>query len=201
MERNSLFQNEGVLMATKDRGENTIRPFRVEVPQAALDELDERLARTRWPAEPDGIGWSRGVPVGYLRELAEYWRTTYDWRKHEARLNQLPQFTTTIDGANLHFLHVRSPEPEATPLLLTHGWPGSVVEFLELIGPSPTRGPTAATSAPSRPRWPGAWRPTGSSASTSTPWSPSPRATRPSWPASPRPSSSAWPGCDTSRTT
>jgi epoxide hydrolase len=75
------------------------------------------------------------VPAGYLRELAEYWRTSYDWRKHEARLNQLPQFTTTIDGANLHFLHVRSPEPTATPLLLLHGWPGSVVEFLDLVGP------------------------------------------------------------------
>ena len=75
------------------------------------------------------------MPVGYLRELAEYWRTSYDWRKHEARLNQLPQFTTAIDGTNLHFLHIRSPEPAATPLLLLHGWPGSVVEFLELVGP------------------------------------------------------------------
>jgi epoxide hydrolase len=116
-----------------DPGE--IRPFRIDVPQAAVDDLGERLARTRWPAEPEGVGWSRGVPVGYLRELAEYWRTAYDWRRHEARLNQLPQFTTTVDGANLHFLHVPSPEPEATPLLLIHGWPGSVVEFLELIGP------------------------------------------------------------------
>jgi epoxide hydrolase len=117
------------------RGATEIRPFRVEVPQADLDDLRDRLARTRWPAEPAGIGWSRGVPVGYLRELAEYWRTAYDWRQHEARLNRLPQFTTTIDGANLHFVHVRSPEPEATPLLLIHGWPGSVVELQELIGP------------------------------------------------------------------
>jgi pimeloyl-ACP methyl ester carboxylesterase len=122
-------------MATTNRSEGEIRPFRIEVPQAALDDLGERLARTRWPAEPEGIGWSRGVPVGYLRELAEYWRTAYDWRRQEARLNQLPQFTTTVDGVNLHFLHVRSPEPEATPLLLIHGWPGSVVEFQELIGP------------------------------------------------------------------
>jgi pimeloyl-ACP methyl ester carboxylesterase len=122
-------------MATTDRDEREIRPFRIEVPQAALDDLADRLARTRWPAEPEGIGWSRGVPVGYLGELAEYWRTAYDWREHEARLNQLPQFTTTIDGQNIHFLHVRSPEPAATPLLLLHGWPGSVVEFLELIGP------------------------------------------------------------------
>ena len=116
-------------------GEDGIRPFRIEVAEAALDDLRERLARTRWPAEPEGVGWSRGVPVGYLRELAEYWRAAYDWRKHEARLNQLPQFTTTIDGANIHFIHVRSPEPDATPLLLIHGWPGSVVEFLDLVGP------------------------------------------------------------------
>jgi pimeloyl-ACP methyl ester carboxylesterase len=115
--------------------DRTIRPFRVDIPQADVDDLRERLARTRWPVEPAGTGWSRGVPVGYLRELAEHWRTAYDWREHEARLNRLPQFTTSVDGANLHFLHVRSPEPEATPLLLLHGWPGSVVEFLELIGP------------------------------------------------------------------
>jgi epoxide hydrolase len=100
-----------------------------------LDDLRERLARTRWPAEPEGIGWSRGVPVGYLKGLAEYWRTGYDWREHEDRLNRLPQFTTTIDGANLHFIHARSPEPGAVPLLLIHGWPGSVVEFQELVGP------------------------------------------------------------------
>ena len=115
--------------------DTSIRPFRVDVPQADLDDLRDRLTRTRWPDEVAGAGWSRGVPVGYLRELAEYWRTSYDWREHEARLNRLPQFTTTIDGANLHFLHVRSPEPAATPLLLLHGWPGSVVEFLDLIGP------------------------------------------------------------------
>ena len=130
-----MIGTDGAAGQGTDRSEAEIRPFRIEVPQAALDDLGERLARTRLPAEPEGIGWSRGVPVGYLRELAEYWRTAYDWRRHEARLNQLPQFTTTVDGANLHFLHVRSPEPEATPLLLIHGWPGSVVEFLELIGP------------------------------------------------------------------
>ncbi|HEV3012890.1 MAG TPA: epoxide hydrolase [Actinomycetota bacterium] len=112
-----------------------IRPFRVEVSQGELDDLRERLGRTRWPVEPGGVGWSRGVPVGYLQGLAEYWRTGYDWREHEERLNQLPQFTTTIDGAELHFIHVRSPEAEATPLLLIHGWPGSIVEFQELVGP------------------------------------------------------------------
>jgi epoxide hydrolase len=112
-----------------------IRPFRIAVPQGDLDDLRDRLARTRWPDELPGVGWSRGVPLGYLRELADYWRTAYDWRRHEARLNELPQYTTTIDGANVHFLHVRSPEPDALPLVLTHGWPGSVVEFLEVIGP------------------------------------------------------------------
>jgi epoxide hydrolase len=112
-----------------------LRPFRVEVPQADLDDLHQRLARTRWPDGLPGVGWTRGVPLDYLKDLAEHWRSGYDWRKHEARLNQHPQFTTTIDGANLHFLHVRSPEPDATPLLLLHGWPGTVVDFLELIGP------------------------------------------------------------------
>lgn len=112
-----------------------IRPFTINIPQAALDDLQERLARTRWPNELPGVGWSRGVPLDYLQDLAEYWRTTYDWRKHEARLNEYPQFITEIDGQNIHFLHVRSPEPDALPLILTHGWPGSVVEFLKIIGP------------------------------------------------------------------
>ncbi|MER0243903.1 epoxide hydrolase family protein [Streptomyces sp. HSW2009] len=113
----------------------TIRPFQVSVPQAALDDLDERLARTRWPDELPDTGWEYGVPVGYLRDLAEYWRTGYDWRAHEARLNEFPQFLTEIDGARVHFLHVTSPEPDAVPLIMTHGWPGSVLEFLHVIGP------------------------------------------------------------------
>jgi pimeloyl-ACP methyl ester carboxylesterase len=112
-----------------------IRPFRLDIPQAHLDDLRERLARTRWPDELPGVGWSRGVPLGYLKELAAYWADGYDWRKHEARLNKYPQFTTTIDGANVHFLQVRSPEPDALPLVMTHGWPGSIVEFLDVIGP------------------------------------------------------------------
>jgi pimeloyl-ACP methyl ester carboxylesterase len=111
-----------------------IRPFRIHIPQADLDDLHERLARTRWPSEVPGVGWDRGVPADYLRELAEHWRTSYDWRKHEAELNEYPQFTTEIDGQNIHFLHVRSPEPDAFPLILSHGWPGSVVEFLDVIG-------------------------------------------------------------------
>jgi len=112
-----------------------IHPFRVEIPEADLDDLHDRLARTRWPDELVGVGWSRGVPLGYLQDLAGYWRDGYDWRGQEARLNQLPQFTTEIDGQRIHFLHVRSPEPDALPLIVTHGYPGAVVEFLDLVGP------------------------------------------------------------------
>lgn len=112
-----------------------LRPFRVDIPQAQLDDLNTRLADTRWPDELPGAGWSRGVPVAYLKDLAEYWRTSYDWRAHEAELNQYPQHVTTIDGQNIHFLHVRSPEPAATPLMLLHGWPGGVVDFLDVISP------------------------------------------------------------------
>ncbi|WP_030171019.1 epoxide hydrolase family protein [Spirillospora albida] len=112
-----------------------IRPFRIDVPEAQLDDLRERLARTRWGAPLPGAAWERGVPVDYLRDLAEYWRTSYDWRGHEAELNKLPQFVTEIDGQTVHFLHVRSAEPDALPLVLNHGWPGSIVEFLDVIGP------------------------------------------------------------------
>jgi epoxide hydrolase len=112
-----------------------IRPFRIDVPQADLDDLHQRLDRTRWPDELPGIGWAQGVPPGYLGELTRYWRTSYDWREQEARLNEFPQYTTTIDGQNIHFLHVRSAEPDALPLVITHGWPGSVAEFLNVIRP------------------------------------------------------------------
>src|SRR5215813_11009115 len=112
-----------------------MQPFRIDIPQAALDDLHRRLDDTRWPPELPGVGWQRGVPLGYLQELAGYWRTSYDWRAAERQLNQFPQFTTQIDGATVHFLHVRSPEPAARPLILTHGWPGSVAEFLNVIGP------------------------------------------------------------------
>ncbi|MEU7743633.1 epoxide hydrolase family protein [Nonomuraea sp. NPDC049158] len=112
-----------------------ISPFRIDIPQSALDDLHDRLARTLWPDELPGVGWSYGIPVSYVQRLAEYWRTGYDWREHEAALNEYPQFTTEIDGQNVHFLHVRSPEPDALPLVLTHGWPGSIVEFMKIIGP------------------------------------------------------------------
>jgi pimeloyl-ACP methyl ester carboxylesterase len=112
-----------------------IRPFRIEVPQADLDDLDSRLERTRWPDQLDGVGWEYGIPLGYVRYLADYWRTTYDWRRHERELNEFPQFTTTVQGQRVHFLHVPSPEPDALPLIMTHGWPGSFVEFTKVIGP------------------------------------------------------------------
>lgn len=127
-----------------------IYPFRIEIPQPDLEDLAERLGRTRWPSILPGAAWERGVPisylrdlaawergvpVGYLRDLAAYWRDGFDWRAQEARLNSYPQYTTMIGGQKIHFLHVESPEPQATPLLLIHGWPGSVVEFLHVIGP------------------------------------------------------------------
>ena len=113
----------------------TITPFRVDVPDAVLDDLRARLARIRWPDDPPGGGWDYGTEPDYLREMCEYWRTRYEWRRWEAKINAFPQFTTTIDGANVHYLHVRSPEANALPLIITHGWPGSIVEFLDIIGP------------------------------------------------------------------
>src|SRR5215211_4484768 len=94
----------------------SVRPFQVSIPKVDVEDLHERLARTRWPDELPDVGWSRGVPLGHLKELAEYWQNLYDWRQWEAKLNEYPQFTTTIDGQNIHFLHVRSPEPGARPL-------------------------------------------------------------------------------------
>jgi pimeloyl-ACP methyl ester carboxylesterase len=114
---------------------NDIRPFRIDVAPADLADLRDRLANVRWPAQLPGPGWERGVPVEYLKDLTGYWATGYDWRKHEAALNEYPQFTTTVDGQTIHFLHVRSPEPDAFPVVMTHGWPGSIVEFLDVIGP------------------------------------------------------------------
>ncbi|MFI9509323.1 epoxide hydrolase family protein [Nocardia sp. NPDC052566] len=111
-----------------------IREFRIEIPQADIDDLHDRLSRIRWSAQLPGHGWDRGVPVGYLKELAEYWRTEFDWRAQEAALNEFPQFVTEIDGLDVHFVHVRSPEPDALPLILTHGWPNSFVEFGKTIG-------------------------------------------------------------------
>jgi pimeloyl-ACP methyl ester carboxylesterase len=112
-----------------------VTPFRIEVPQDALGDLRERLGRTRWPEAETVDDWSQGVPLSYLRELCRHWAEDYDWRATERRLNLLPQFRTEVDGLGIHFLHVRSPHPDAFPVVLTHGWPGSVVEFLKVIGP------------------------------------------------------------------
>lgn len=114
---------------------DAISPFRIEIPQSALDDLHARIDATRWPDGLPGAGWSHGVPPDYLRELAQHWRHTYDWREQERRLNGHDQFTTEIDGQRIHFLHVRSAKPDTLPILLTHGWPGSVVEFLDVIEP------------------------------------------------------------------
>jgi pimeloyl-ACP methyl ester carboxylesterase len=110
-----------------------IRPFRIDIPQADLDDLRDRLRRTRWGAEIPGQGWRRGVPVGYLRDLAAYWADEFDWRAAERRLNELPQFLTEIDGQTLHFAHVRSGKENATPLLITHDWPGSFALYLPVV--------------------------------------------------------------------
>ena len=112
-----------------------LRPFRVDVPQADLDDVRDRLSRARWTDELPGAEGAYGVPVTRVRELAEHWRTAFDWRALEARLNAYPQFTTVIDGQTVHFIHARSERADATPLILTHGWPGSVVEYLDVIEP------------------------------------------------------------------
>jgi len=110
-----------------------MEPFQIAVPDAQLDDLRRRLAETRWPAAYSGPGWERGVPTEYLKELATYWQTQFDWRAAEAEINKYPQFTTEIDGVNVHFLHVKSGVDGARPLLLTHSWPGSIVEFLDVV--------------------------------------------------------------------
>ena len=112
-----------------------VRPFTVSISDSEIDDLKQRLARTRWP-DPETVGdWSQGVRVENARSLVDYWERGYDWRRFESELNRFPQFLTEIDGLDIHFIHVRSKNPNAMPLILTHGWPGSIVEFLKLIGP------------------------------------------------------------------
>jgi pimeloyl-ACP methyl ester carboxylesterase len=117
------------------QGPDAIAPFRIKVPDAALSDLKERLARTRFPGEIAGSGWDYGTNLAYLKELATYWHTRFDWRAAERRLNQFDQFTTNIDGLQVHFIHQRSKNPRALPLVVTHGWPGSIAEFTKVIGP------------------------------------------------------------------
>ncbi|MEU4471063.1 epoxide hydrolase family protein [Micromonospora sp. NPDC023888] len=112
-----------------------IRPFTVSIPDAEIDDLKQRLARTRWPDPETVDDWSQGVRLENARTLADHWEHRYDWRRFESELNRFPQFLTEIDGLDIHFIHVRSSNPGAMPLILTHGWPGSIVEFLKLIGP------------------------------------------------------------------
>jgi len=125
-----------------------IERFRVGIPQDDIDELHRRIDGCRWPDALPGVGWDYGVDPGYLRELAEYWRDGFDWRAQEDRLNAFPQFRTEIDGQNVHFAHVRSPRPDAVPLLLTHGWPSTVADFLEIIGPLSDPAAHGAPDAP-----------------------------------------------------
>lgn len=135
-----------------------IIPFAIDVSKGEIDDLRDRLQRTRWPDDATVGDWSQGVPLAYVKDLCSYWTNGYDWPARQKRLNDFPQFRTAIDGLGIHFLHVRSPHPEAMPLVLTHGWPGSIVEFLEAIGPltdPPSHGGNAADAfhvvAPSLP--------------------------------------------------
>src|SRR5947207_1579242 len=112
-----------------------IRPFHIEIPEEQIDDLRRRIAATRWPSKELVADRSQGVQLGPLQELARYWASDYDWRKAEAKLNALPQFTTEIDGVEIHFIHVKSPHEDALPLIMTHGWPGSVMEMIDSVGP------------------------------------------------------------------
>lgn len=113
----------------------TFEPFRVDVPDEVLADLRDRLHRTRFPSAVDGVGWEQGTDLAYLKQLVGYWADEFDWRAQEARINAFDQLTTDVDGQRIHLIHARSPEPDATPLLLVHGWPGSIVEFLDVLGP------------------------------------------------------------------
>ena len=122
-------------MTATERQTATIEPYRIQIADAQLDDLRRRLRATRWPNQETVADWTQGVPLSYVKEVCAYWADRYDWRKTEARLNAIPQFRTTIDGLGIHFLHVESKHQNALPLVLTHGWPGSIVEFLKVIGP------------------------------------------------------------------
>ena len=123
------------VMAEKPAGDTTIRPFTIETPEADFDDLRARIAATRWPTKELVDDRSQGVQLATMQALARYWTTEYDFGRLEARLNALPQFITEIDGVDIHFIHVRSPHEDALPLIMTHGWPGSIIELLETVGP------------------------------------------------------------------
>jgi hypothetical protein len=125
-----------MMSATREASDaTTIRPFHVDFPDEALDDLRRRLAAVRLPSAELVGDRSQGVQLATIQELARYWATEYDWRRCEAKLNALPQFKTEIDGLDVHFIHVKSPHEDALPLIMTHGWPGSVIELLETVGP------------------------------------------------------------------
>ncbi|HEY6175175.1 MAG TPA: epoxide hydrolase N-terminal domain-containing protein, partial [Kofleriaceae bacterium] len=130
-----MIMTSTVMQSTQAPASEAIRPFRVHVSDSALVDLRRRIAATRWPDRETVADQSQGIPLAKLQELVRYWSTGYDWRKLEAKLNALPQFVTTIDGVDIYFIHVRSRHPNALPLIVTHGWPGSVIEQLKIIGP------------------------------------------------------------------
>src|SRR5499427_9750391 len=122
-------------MSSRPAVDTAIRSFQIDVPERELADLRQRVLATRWPERETVTDQSQGVQLATMRELARYWGTDYDWRKAEAQLNAFPQFMTNIDGLDIHFIHVRSKSPKALPLLICHGWPGSVLEQIKLIGP------------------------------------------------------------------
>src|SRR5580658_6220605 len=150
--RSNTSQKENAMTqtsATQAADKTTIRPFQVNVPEAELTELRRRINSTRWPDRETVTDESQGAPLATIQELARYWATGYDWRKIEAKLNALPQFITEIDGLDIHFIHVRSKHENALPLIVTHGWPGSVIELLKIIDPltNPTAHGGSASNA------------------------------------------------------
>src|SRR5262245_58305752 len=136
-------------MSTTVETATAIRPFQVEIPEVALADLRRRIAATQWPEKETVGDSSQGVPLALVQELARYWATDYDWRKVEAQLQALPQFRTEIDGLDIHFIHVKSPHEAALPLIVNHGWPGSVIEHLKLVEPltNPTANGASAADA------------------------------------------------------
>ena len=144
-----LFPVRSASAATSD----AMRPFHINIPEADLVDLRRRLAATRWPEKETVTDDSQGVPLAMLQDLVRYWQTDYDWRKVEARLNALPQFITEIDGLDIHFIHVRSKHENALPMIVTHGWPGSIVEQLKIIEPLTPIPPLRAAARPTPSTW------------------------------------------------